>query len=178
MLSIVVHRTSLAVALLVLVSVTLAGCGFHPVYAPSARSVSGVGGDLGQIQVALIPDRSGQLLRQALQQRLDRGDASPKRYELSVGYSIAAEQLGFQIDTSVTRQRLRATGTWTLRALDSGGVVATGTVRSLDGFDILNQQYFAADIANETALRRLAENVASQITLEVAAFIDRRSATG
>ena len=125
-----------------------------------------------------MPERSGQLLRQALQQRLDRGEGLRKLYELSVGYSIASEQLGYQMDTTVTRQRLRATGTWTLKALDTGAVVATGTTRSLDGFDILNQQYFAADVANETALRRLAENMASQITLEVATFLDRRSATG
>lgn len=154
----------------------LGGCGFRPVYAPVGHSAVGAQGELGQIQVALIPERSGQLLRQALQQRIDRGEGLRKRYELSVGYSVLAEQLDIQADTSFTRQRLRGVGNYTLRALDTGAVVTTGVVRSLDGFDILNQQYFAADVANETAQRRLAENVASQITLEIAGFLDRRAA--
>lgn len=156
----------------------LSGCGFHPVYAPQSRNAPGAQGELGQVQVALISERSGQLLRQALQQRMDRGEGLHKKYELSVSYTLISEQLGFQIDTSVTRQRVRAVGNWSLKTLDTGVVVASGVVRSLDGFDILNQQYFAADIANESAQRRLADNVASQITLAIATFLDHRVAAG
>ena len=53
----------------------LAGCGFEPVYMPSAGDTPGVAQrELAAIDVAIIPDRPGQLLRQALQQRLGGAD--------------------------------------------------------------------------------------------------------
>ena len=53
----------------------LSGCGFQPVYMPTASGNAGVAQrELAAIQVALIPDRPGQLLRQALQDRLETGE--------------------------------------------------------------------------------------------------------
>ena len=160
------------------IAAALSGCGFKPLYAPSTSEPAGPQGDLAAVQVALIPERSGQLLRQALQQRLDRGEALRKRYELAVRYSLQVDVVGFQFDASVTRERVSGTGAWTLKALDTGATVSTGVARSLDGLDILDQQYFSADVANETVQRRLAQNIASEITTQVAAFFRRRSQVG
>ena len=61
--------------LLALVSgVTLSGCGFQPVFMPTASGKAGVAQrELAAVHVNLIPDRPGQLLRQALQQRFETG---------------------------------------------------------------------------------------------------------
>ena len=165
-------------AALAMLSCSLGACGFRPLYAPVGRAAKGAQADLAQVQVALIPERYGQLLRQALQQRLDRGEGLRKRYELSVSYSLSVDAVSYQVDASVTRLRLTGTGNWTLKALDTGGQVSSGSARALDGLDILDQQYFAADIANETTQRRVAENVANQITLQIASFFTQRKTAG
>ena len=59
----------------------LAGCGFQPVYMPTATGKSGPAErDLAAIHVNLIPDRPGQELRQALQARLGSDSGMPARY--------------------------------------------------------------------------------------------------
>ena len=153
--------------------VLLAGCGFRPVYAP-AGSASGPQRELAAIDVALMPDRAGQLLRQALQERLDRGDGFAKRFTLSVSYGIAGDAVAIQRDSTNTRLREIATAQWTLKALDPAQTtVASGIARALDGVNIIDQQYFAADLEGETVARRLSDRIAEQITLQLAAFFAR-----
>ena len=148
-------------------------CGFHPVYT-SGGATRGPQVELGAIDVGLVPDRGGQLLRQALQSRFDRGDGTRKRYTLSVSYGVAGDAIGIQQDSTSTRVREVATATWSLKALDAGQTLVTsGTARALDGVNIIDQQYFAADLEGETVTRRLAENIAGQITLQIASYFAR-----
>ena len=157
----------------------LAGCGFHPVYAP--RSGGGGGGQavLGTIRVAAIGERTGQLLRQELQARLDHGDALAKRYELVANFGLTVDAIGIQTDTSSTRLRYVGTSNWTLRTMGTPGVfVTSGNARSLDGLNILDQQYFEADLAGETVTKRLAANLADQITLALASYFARTPTAG
>ena len=157
----------------------VSGCGFHPVYAVRGTS-SPARHELGLIDVALLPDRPGQLLRQALQQRLaNPGEALAKRYQLSVGYGIAAEAIGVQQDTTATRIRQSATATWSLKMLDPANTLVTsGSARALDGLNVIDQQYFEADLAGEATQRRLADAIANQITLQLASYFARRDAAG
>jgi len=58
--------------LAMLAGAPLSGCGFQPVYMPTASGKAGVAQrELAAIHVALIPDRPGQVLRQALQSRFE-----------------------------------------------------------------------------------------------------------
>jgi LPS-assembly lipoprotein len=163
--------------LLLGLGVSLTGCGFHAVYAPRSGLAGGAQEELGAIDVALIPDRTGQLLRQALQERLDRGGlAEAKRYNLSVSFGLSGVPVGEQSDSSITRLRLSASATWTLRKLDpTRTLVTNGVARSLDGFNILDQQYFAADMENESAQRRIAIALADEVTLQIAAYFARHA---
>lgn len=165
--------------MLLAVTGALAGCGFHPLYAPRDGQAGGAQNQLGSIRVALIPERSGQLVRQALQQRLERDEATAKRYELSVAFSLATDLLGIQRDTTVTRLRMVGTANWSLKTLNpSNAILTSGLARSLDGVNVLDQQYFEADLAGETATRRIAEAIADQITLQLASYFARTPATG
>jgi LPS-assembly lipoprotein len=76
----------------------LSGCGFQPVYMPTASGTAGAPQrELAAIQVALIPDRPGQLLRQALQDRLEMGASGvARRYDLTVSFWIAGEGIAVQ----------------------------------------------------------------------------------
>jgi LPS-assembly lipoprotein len=170
------RRTLLSLAL----GASLPGCGFRPVYMPTASGGPGVASrELAAIDVGIIPDRPGQLLRQALQKRFEgAGGGVVRKYALGVSYSIGGEGIAIQPDNSITRVRLIARGSWTLRAQDPGQTRLTGGLaRAVDGVNILNQQFFAADLENEAVQRRLAEQIADQITLQLAAYFRRQAAT-
>jgi LPS-assembly lipoprotein len=134
--------------------------------------------DLAAIRVNLIPDRPGQELRQALQERLgsDSG-AEPERYNLAVSFSIAGEGIGVLPDTTATRVRLIAAASYTLKTSDAAQTVVTnGSARAMDAFNVLDQQYFAADLSNEQVQRRLANSVADSIAMQLAVFFRHRAA--
>jgi LPS-assembly lipoprotein len=157
----------------------LAGCGFEPVYMSTASGRAGPAQrELSAINVSLIPDRPGQLLRQDLQERLasDSGE-TVLRYDLAVAFSISGEGIGILSDTSATRIRLIGSASWTLKARDPAQTrVTSGSARAMDGFNVLDQQLFAADIDNEQVQRRLASTVADQIALQLAVFFRHRAA--
>jgi len=72
----------------------LGGCGFQPVYMPTASGKTGAAArGLQTVYVGTIPDRPGQVLRQALQDRLGSDSGVPSQYDLQVGFSIPGEAL-------------------------------------------------------------------------------------
>jgi LPS-assembly lipoprotein len=165
-------------ALLVLAAGSLGGCGFHAVYAPQPNGdPSPAQVELAAIDVAIIPDRFGQEMRQALQARLEAsGLAVAKRYQLTVAPGLSETGIAIEPDTSVTRIRVVGTGTWTLRSTTPPTpIVTSGTSRVLDGYNLLDNQPFASDLEGDTVLRRVAEALADQITIQLAAFFDRQA---
>ena len=91
---------------------------------------------------------------------------------------VNAEALAIQRDSSSSRVRLVGSAPWVLRALSlDHAVLAQGTSRILDGYNILNQQFFAADLESEVVIRRVASALADQITTQVGAFFLRRAET-
>ena len=156
----------------------LAGCGFRPLYLPEGGRGSPAAEAMAAIYVPVMPERTGQLLRQALQRRFEgAGTGIAKKYELVATMAVSAEGIAIQRDTSTTRIRVIASAPWSLRRLDlAHTVLTTGTSRVLDGYNILNQQFFAADLEAEAANRRAAETLADQITTQLAIFLKRQAA--
>ena len=158
----------------------LAGCGFQPVYMPTASGQAGPAArELAAIDVALIPDRPGMLLRQALQDRFEgSGDPTARRYGLAVSFWITGSGIGIQSDTTVTRTRYIGHAIWTLTAEDLAHTRITGgTVNAADAINNIDTQFFASDLENEVVQKRMANALADQITLQLAAFFRKRAAT-
>jgi len=159
-------------------SATLGGCGFHPLY---QRANSGQLGttsrELAAVSVDIIGDRPGQLLRQALQERLEgSGSGVARRYDLAVGFGISGEGIAIRQDNSVTRIRMIGRAEWTLRAQDLARTVLTrDTARAVDDINILNEQFFAADLETEVVQKRLAERLADQVVMQLASYFNRRA---
>ena len=149
----------------------VAGCGFHPVYGGGQPSSA----NLATVYVSLIANRNGQLLRQALQARLEgTSDAAPKRYILSVYFAEAVQALGVQADNSTTRNRDVGSATWVLHPADDPAKALTyGTVRSVDGYNIIDEQFFYQDLEEDATQRRLAQALADQIVLAMGVYFDR-----
>jgi LPS-assembly lipoprotein len=160
-------------------AVMLTGCGFQPVYMPTATGAPGPAErNLAAIRVDLIPDRPGQELRQALQQRLGSDSGLARhRYDLSVSYGISGEGIGILPDTTASRIRLIANATYQLRTADAAQTVVTsGSANAIDGFNVIDQQYFQADLSNARVDRRLADTVANAIAMQLAVFFRHRAA--
>jgi LPS-assembly lipoprotein len=156
----------------------LSGCGFQPVYMPTASGTAGAPQrELAAIQVALIPDRPGQLLRQALQDRLEMGATGvARRYDLTVSFWIAGEGIAVQQDSTATRLRETGNANWTLVAQDVGRTrLTSGFARAIDAINITDEQYFGADLENESLQRRMAGAIADQITMQLAIYFRRRA---
>lgn len=156
----------------------LTGCGFQPVY---MRTASGNPGpaqrELETIHVALIPERPGQLLRQALQQRLHgTQEGDDWRYDLGVLFWITGEGIAVLPDTTSTSTRLTAHANWVLVARDSTHTVVTsGSARALESYNTFDTQYFNNDLENQQVTKQLADQVADQITLRLATFFRARA---
>jgi LPS-assembly lipoprotein len=156
----------------------LPGCGFHPLYARSSGGSMGPAeAGLAETTVGLIPERFGQLLQQALQARFERGGTGvARRYDLSVAAGLSAEGIAIQSDSSATYTRLVGTATWTLTAQDpQRRTLSAGAARTLDGFNIVNNQLFNSDLQNEAVQRRMTEALADQITMQVASYFNRQA---
>ena len=153
----------------------LGGCGFRPVYLPRGPSEPGFADVLSQIYVPVLPERSGQLLRQALQARLDgAGEGGARKYELAPSLRLGSDAIGIQRDNSTSRMRIDASVTWVLRSLTADKPVVTqGTARLLDGYNIIDQQFFAAELNNDSVQRRIMVGLADQIVLQLAAYFQR-----
>jgi LPS-assembly lipoprotein len=146
----------------------LSGCGFSPLYGGAAD----VAQPLDQVAVANIPERNGQLLRLALQDHLQAAGApTQQRYILNVSYSVAQQGIGEQADSSGTRTRFIANATWTLAPIGNPGTPLTvGQASTEDALNVVDQQYFAVTLENNTIDARLADELSGQITNELAAY--------
>ena len=157
---------------------SLSGCGFQPVYMPTASGNAGVAErELAAIKVDLIPDRPGQVLRQALQDRLERSASGVAQlYELSVALGFTGEGIAIQPDSTATRIRSTGSAYWTLIAQDRGRTrLSRGSAKAVDGLNVIDTQYFMADMENEAVTRRLADALADQIVMQLAAYFRKRA---
>jgi LPS-assembly lipoprotein len=158
--------------------VALTGCGFQPVYMPTASGKAGVAQrELASVFVPVIPERPGQLLRQALQERFGNDSGTPAAYDLKVTFGVVGEAIG--IDTNDIASRIRLTGraTYTLIGHDPKRTALTsGSARTLDGLDVFDTQYFASDLELEALQKRIAETLATQIATQLAIWFRQQAA--
>jgi LPS-assembly lipoprotein len=156
----------------------LAGCSPHPLYAPNAfgngdaQAVS-VQAQLRQVQVALMPERTGQLLRQALQSRLEAGETpNYTRYTLAATFAISEIGLGIQTDSSITYIRFIATVPWSLTEQDSPSdqILVSNTAEAADDLNTFDNAPFGQELETNTVDARLADAIADQIVIRLAHY--------
>ncbi len=148
----------------------LSACGFSPMY--GGQEGAATSAQLDQVFVRNIPERTGQILRESLETQMHASGAPVSElYALNVNYSIATAAIGMLQDTATTRNRMTATATWTLTPIgDPSKTLASGTATAMDAENVIDQQYFAVTLENDTMNRQLSDQVASQITAQIAAW--------
>ncbi|HET9427942.1 MAG TPA: LPS assembly lipoprotein LptE [Allosphingosinicella sp.] len=150
-------------------AVALSGCTLRPLYAGGGSGH--VARSLESVQVAPIDGRAGWLVRTALEDRLRAAGAAP-RYRLEVELDDDITGYGIRADNSVTRQRRTLRARYRLVEAERGTVVLDATAGSDSGIDVVSSEY-ATVAAEQTALERLAVEVADQIVSRLALYASR-----
>ena len=134
---------------------------------------AGVADRLARVEIANIPDRSGQKMRNLLIDRLyhDHRPVKPE-YRLDVLLDAGGQTLAVQKDATASRGQWTATATYRLVHIATGKVVFTGSSRALPGYNISYYQW-ASQVSEESALDRGIEYVADEISARVALYFAR-----
>lgn len=153
-------------ALLPLIALlALSGCGLQPIYAGGASGNAAVQG-LAAVEVAPMPGRAGWLMANALNDRLTAGGRATPRYRLDVRLDDNLEGLGLLNDDTIGRERRTLRARYQLVDMASGSILLDATAGSDAGIDVVSSEY-ATIAAEQTALERLAGEVADQIVTSV-----------
>ena len=148
-----------------------AGCGFHPLYArPSDSKASAVADEMAAVSVQMIPDRNGQILRNALVSRLcPNGEAAVPKYQLTVKLTEIINGMAHADDGTATLEEIVMTASYDL--VDIKRQVGTsGQATTMIGADFLGPRY-ASVAAERDGERRAMQQVAEQIVGQIAMYI-------
>lgn len=160
-------------ALLLGLAILAAGCGFEPLYG-QRRGDAGTTAQLAAVEVAAIPDRLGQQVRNRLLELLaPRGGQRRPRYRLDV--QLRQEKTGLLVESDDTASRINLTlsANFALTDLRSREPVFDGRTRTIAAYNITRADY-ANLVAERDAGRRAAETVAEEIAAQLAVFFKRQ----
>jgi LPS-assembly lipoprotein len=160
----------------------LTACGFQPLYgnrAPGNLAPVQAEEGLARISVGIIADRTGQMLRNELEVRLDPNNQGlTPLYNLTVMLNETITQLSGRSDASYTRANLTLSATYQLKLPKSDVPIYSGTVRTVNSYDILNaKDEFSKLTARNEARRRAARDLSDQIALRLALALVHQSST-
>lgn len=146
-----------------LIALMLAGCGFQPLYAPTAAGKP----TLGPIIVSEVKGKSGHELTTALDRLLgvERGmAAAPRRLDVTLTEYVAG--VGYRIDESATRADLVLIASYQVFEPD-GKESLRGTANAQASYDIPASAY--GEVAQQNAARaRAADVLAERIRADLA----------
>lgn len=148
----------------------LAGCGFTPLHqatAPDARVA---------VDIAPIANRGGQLLRNALRQRLTPAGA-PTGYHLNIRLTEKRVNMLIRANATSTLAKLTITARVTLRRKRDGAPLFSPRARSVASFNLGPSEY-ANLVAERGARRRALRAIADDIHRQVTIFLRRTAAAG
>ena len=153
----------------------LTACGLSPLYG------GGAGGQTAQalksVSIAPIEGKGGWLLRNALSDRMGGQGQGAAAYRLEIELDDQIGGFGLRRDDTITRERRTLRARYRLVESANGTVVLDATAGSDVGIDVVSSEY-ATVAAENTALERLAETLADQITARIALFANRSQPTG
>jgi LPS-assembly lipoprotein len=153
-------------AVLLALTLLLAGCGLRPLYGGGGSGA--VAQSLRSVSIAPIKGRAGWLVRTALEDRLGAPAAEP-RYRLEVELDDNITGFGIRSDDAVTRERRTLRARYRLVDAAKGTVLVDATAGSDVGIDVVGSEY-ATVAAEQTAIERLAKEIADQIVTRVAVY--------
>lgn len=160
-------------AVAVLLVVLLAACGYAPLYGPRENSTTAA--ELATVKIALIGNRSGQVLRNFLLDRINpKGQPANPRFELFVNVNEIRRNLAIRRDETATRANLIVNATYSLVRQGVEKPVLAAEARSINSFNIVDSD-FSTLAAEGDARRRALRELSDQIALRLAIYFNGRT---
>lgn len=154
----------------------LTSCGFEPMYGnvrfnePTPQEAA-IEAQLENIAIGNIPDREGQILRNALIDRFYR-NGRPQNPSYTVEVAKIHEtktDLDITKESDATRAQLRLDATVTLRD-NQGNTVLTRDLTSIGSYNILTSE-FATRVSEDNMRENALNDLARQIELQVVLYL-------
>jgi LPS-assembly lipoprotein len=163
-------------ALLLGLAAGLGACNFRPLYLAQGADNVATQSELAAIEIQGLGGRVGYLLRNALLDELNPASVQvPPRYVLDVSLSSRADPLAIQLDSTITRYNLALFAVFQLRDKATSNVLVSSTVQRVSSYNV-SRQPFADLTASQTAERRAAQEVATEIRTMLAVEFARMPA--
>jgi LPS-assembly lipoprotein len=155
----------------------LVGCGFQPLYGRMGDADTNVVGHMAAIRIGPIPNRLGQLLRNALQDKLTpRGRPTKPLYRLDVSLAENRSDLVILQDATSTLAKLRIGSKYVLIDVASNQPLTRGVSASTTVFNIVESN-FANINAQADARARAVNAISDDIRLRLGLFFHHRQAS-
>ena len=161
-----------AAGVVLALGLVLGACGFEPMYGEQRGNA--VHAELQTVRVALIANRTGQLLRQYILDRIHSNDASPAAlYQLEIGVLETRQYYGIQRDLTATYSRLALTANYTLRDLKTQKPVLTGSFNVFSSYNVAADP-FNTVVAENDARERGVHSLGDELINRISFFLRRQ----
>lgn len=153
------------ITLLLITLMIISACGFRPVYGTNK-----IQNTLSNIEISIIPDREGQIIRNHLIDYFYR-DGYPTNALYRVDIEPVQEtiiEIGIDRADEASRAQLRQMTVMRLINLETNEIILTRTVRATSSYNILAGQFTTFVTQNDArnqALKALSDNIITQIEI-------------
>jgi LPS-assembly lipoprotein len=153
-------------AIVALLTLLVAACGFSPMYSSPG---AGGGHAIGPVSINEIDGKAGHVLRTELTRILDIENDGSEPADLHITLSEQVTPLGIRRDESATRAELRLIANYVLTP--PNGRVMRGSVLTVVDYDVPTAAFgeiAAQDDARERAAETMAERFRAELALRMA----------
>jgi LPS-assembly lipoprotein len=174
MMTFPVNYSQCLAVLLLIITLSLTACGFSPLYAQNNVEAAPVPAFLSAIDIEIIPDREGQILRNHLIDRFYK-TGYPDNAATTLSIASVTErktELDLTKSSEATRAQLRIGTSITLTDKKSGKSLFNKGVSTITSYNILPSE-FATRVAEENARQRALQDLARQIELALSLYASR-----
>ena len=141
------------------------GCGFQPLYSHGGGNSSHVLNQLSRIQINPIENRTGQILRNFLQDKLTpSGVPSSPTHKLTISLKETRSDMGILRDSTSTFAKVKMDAKYQLIHIKTENVLDSGTVTSTTVFNIVSSEY--ANLSAEKDAHRRTVRIISDLVKE------------
>ena len=153
-----------------------AGTSFHPLYGSALINGSAVNERLAAVDVAPIPGRVGQRIRNELIfQTTGGGEAKPPQYRLDIAIRESVTSMLVAVDGNAGNQIYGIDASYSLVRLSDKKVIASGSSYGRASFDRVSS-IFANVEARQDAENRAAETVGEELRTRLLAVLTSNQA--
>ena len=154
---------------------SLSACGFQPLYAD--RGGASASDQLAAIRIESMPNRSGQLLYNALRDGLNPlGRPASPDYLLRIALDESSEELALRTDETATRVNVTLTAAFSLYPAEGKEPVFKGVSRTTTAYNVLDSPY-ATLTSSEDARTRALDDIAREIRSRIVVFLTRQASS-